>query len=137
VNLGIFTNYAGSSNFYIADSYFKGRDDPKHLFGWNGNFWAQFNGVEGQVFPPILASYTAVRLYGPGHVVAYNYVTDFHDGIDMELMGIRRLACHRWTSLPVERVLGQTSGGDRFHNNYRRTFTTMPSRSMAACTMSA
>src|SRR5215471_15396451 len=60
VNLGIFTNYAGSSNFYIADNYFKGRDDPKHLFGWSGNFWAQFNGVEGQVFPPILASYTAV-----------------------------------------------------------------------------
>ena len=87
VNLGIFTNYAGSSNFYIADNYFKGRDDSKHLIGWNGNFWAQFNGVEGQVFPPILASYTAVRLYGPGHVVAYNYVADFHDGIDIETYG--------------------------------------------------
>jgi len=87
VNLGIFTNYAGSNNFYIADNYFIGRDDSKHLFGWNGNFWAQFNGVEGQVFPPILASYTAVRLYGPGHVVAYNYVADFHDGIDIETYG--------------------------------------------------
>src|SRR2546427_10407066 len=41
VNLGIFTNYAGSSNFYIADNYFKGRDDAKNLLGWNGNFWAQ------------------------------------------------------------------------------------------------
>ncbi len=87
VNLGIFTNYSGSSNFYIADNYFIGRDDPNHLLGWNGAFWAQFNGVEGQKFPPILASYTAVRLYGPGHVVAYNYVANFHDGIDIETYG--------------------------------------------------
>ena len=38
-------------------------------------------------FPPLLASYTAVRLYGPGHVVAYNYVANFHDGIDIETYG--------------------------------------------------
>jgi len=87
INLGVFTNYSGSSDFYIADNYFVGRDDPNHLLGWTGNFWAQFNGVEGQKFPPILASYTAVRLYGPGHVVAYNYVANFHDGIDIETYG--------------------------------------------------
>lgn len=87
VNVGIFTNYSGSSNFYIADNYFHGRDDPKHLLGWNGPFWAGFNGVDGQKFPPVMASYTAVRLYGPGHVVAYNYVADFHDGIDIETYG--------------------------------------------------
>jgi hypothetical protein len=87
INLGIFTNYAGSSNFYIADNYFFGRDDSRHLLGWIGAFWAQFDGVEGQKFPPVLASYTAVRLYGPGHVVAYNYVADFHDGIDVETYG--------------------------------------------------
>ena len=87
VNLGVFTNYSGSSDFYIADNYFIGRDDPNHLIGWIGNFWAQFDGVDGQKFPPILASYTAVRLYGPGHVVAYNYVANFHDGIDIETYG--------------------------------------------------
>ena len=87
VAFGIFTNYSGSSGFYIADNYFYGRDDPKHLIGWNGPFWAQFDGKEGQKFPPVLASYTAVRLYGPGHVVAYNYVADFHDGIDIETYG--------------------------------------------------
>src|SRR6185295_13150743 len=87
VNLGIFTNYAGSIDFYIADNYFFGRDDANHLFGWVGDFWAKFDGVEGQKFPPILASYTAVRLYGPGHVVAYNYVANFHDGIDVETYG--------------------------------------------------
>jgi hypothetical protein len=31
VNLGVFTNYSGSSDFYIADNYFIGRDDPNHL----------------------------------------------------------------------------------------------------------
>jgi hypothetical protein len=87
VNLGIFTNYSGSSNFYLADNYFIGRDDPNHLLGWIGTFWSQFNGVDGQKFPPILASYTAVRLYGGGHVVAYNYVANFHDGIDIETYG--------------------------------------------------
>jgi hypothetical protein len=57
------------------------------LLGWIGNFWARFDGVEGQKFPPLLVSYTAVRLYGPGHVVAYNYVANFHDGIDIETYG--------------------------------------------------
>ena len=51
------------------------------------NFWAQFNGVEGQKFPPVMASYVAVKVYGPGHVIAYNYVANFHDGIDIETYG--------------------------------------------------
>src|SRR5437868_458248 len=70
VGMGIFSNYSGSSDFYIADNWFIGRDDPNHLIGWSGPFWAQFDGVDNQKFPPIMASYTAVRLYGPGHVVA-------------------------------------------------------------------
>ena len=84
---GVFTNYSGSSNFYIADNYFIGRDDPDHVIGWSGNFWAPFNGVDGQKFPPVMASYVAVKVYGPGHVVAYNYVANFHDGIDVETYG--------------------------------------------------
>jgi hypothetical protein len=87
VGFGIFTNYSGSSDFYVADNYFLGRDDPAHLLGWIGDFWTKFDGVEGQKFPPTLASYTAVRLYGPGHVVAYNYVANFHDGVDIETYG--------------------------------------------------
>jgi hypothetical protein len=87
VGAGIFTNYAGSSNFYIADNTFAGRNDPNHLIGWAGDMWTKFNGVEGQVFPPKMASYVAVKLYGPGHVVAYNYIADFHDGINIETYG--------------------------------------------------
>lgn len=90
VGIGIFSNYSGSSNFYIADNYFIGRHDPAHLIGWSpnlGNMWARFNGVEGQKFPPKMDSYVAVKVYGPGHVMAYNYVANFHDGIDVETYG--------------------------------------------------
>jgi hypothetical protein len=87
VGAGVFTNFAGSSNFYIADNTFIGRNDPNHLIGWNGEYWTKFNGVDGQIFPPKMASYVAVKLYGPGHVVAYNYIADFHDGINVETYG--------------------------------------------------
>ena len=36
----------------------------------------------------MMKSYTGIRLYGPGHVVAHNYVADFHDGIDTEMYGM-------------------------------------------------
>jgi hypothetical protein len=88
VGAGVFTNYSGSSNFYIADNWFYGRNDPNHLIGWAGpQIWSKFNGVNGQIFPPKMASYVAVKLYGPGHVVAYNYIADFHDGINIETYG--------------------------------------------------
>jgi len=87
VGAGVFTNYAGSSRFYIADNTFIGRNDPQHLIGWAGEMWAKFHGVDGQIFPPKMASYVAVKLYGPGHVVAHNYIADFHDGINVETYG--------------------------------------------------
>lgn len=87
VGLGIFTNWSGSSDFTILDNVFLGRLDPNHVMGWNGAFWQQFGGVDGQTFPPVMTSYTAVRIYGPGHVVAYNHIQDFHDGIDVETYG--------------------------------------------------
>jgi hypothetical protein len=87
IGMGVYTNFSGSKDFYIADNYFIGRNDPKHMIGWAGNFWSQFAGVEGQVFPPKMASYIAVKVYGSGHVMAYNYVANFHDGIDTETYG--------------------------------------------------
>lgn len=88
INQGINDSYSGSKDFYIADNTFIGRNDPNHLQGWNGDeFWNRFNGVEGQEFPVKLKSYTAVRVYGQGHVVAFNYVANFHDGIDVETYG--------------------------------------------------
>ena len=87
INLGIFTNFAGSSNFYIADNSFIGRDNPDRLEGWVGEPWKSLAAANGAKFPPTLDSYTAVRVYGSGHVIAYNYVANFHDGIDVETYG--------------------------------------------------
>jgi len=87
IGMAVYSNYSGSRDFYIADNYIIGRNDPNHMIGWSGNFWAQFDGVEGQVFPPKMKSYIAVKVYGPGHVMAYNYVANFHDGIDTETYG--------------------------------------------------
>jgi hypothetical protein len=87
VGAGVFTNWSGSSGFYIADSVFMGRNDPNHVIGWAGDMWTKFRDVEGQIFPPAMASYVAVKLYGPGHIVAHNYIADFHDGINVETYG--------------------------------------------------
>ena len=87
VGAGVFTNYSGSRGFYIADSHFVGRNDPDHLIGWRGELWAQFEGVDNQIFPPPMRSYVAVKLYGPGHIVAHNYIANFHDGINIETYG--------------------------------------------------
>jgi hypothetical protein len=87
VGAGVWTNFSGSSNFYIADNVFIGRDDPDRLIGWSNAIWQPFNGVDGQTFPPAMPSYVAVKVYGPGHVVAYNHIAHFHDGIDVETYG--------------------------------------------------
>ena len=115
VGAGVFTNYSGSSNFYIADNWFIGRNDPNHVIGWAApQFWSRFAGVEGQKFPPVMASYVAVKVYGPGHVIAYNYVANFHDGIDIETYGNPDgSAAVDGPKYPTEGVLGQAAGGDR------------------------
>ena len=88
VGAGVFTNYSGSSNFYIADNTLhrpqrsRSRDRlGRRLLG------SRSTASTGQKFPPVMASYVAVKVYGPGHVVAYNYVANFHDGIDIETYG--------------------------------------------------
>lgn len=59
VGTGVWTNCSGSSNSYIADNVFIGRDDPDYVIGWSGSMWEPFNGVDGQKFPPAMASYVA------------------------------------------------------------------------------
>src|SRR4029434_730745 len=57
VGAGVFSNYSGSSGFYIADNTFIGRNDAKHLIGWAGDMWTKFRWVEGQIFAPATAVY--------------------------------------------------------------------------------
>ena len=127
VGSGIFTNYSGSSNFYVADNYFIGRDDPDHVIGWSGAFWAPFNGKDGQKFPPVMASYLAIKLYGPGHVIAYNYVANFHDGIDVETYGNPDgSAAVGGAKYPPREYFDRRPVSIDFYNNYMTNFHDNP-----------
>ncbi len=75
-------DWSGSKNFYIADNILTGRHDPNKMMGWIGAPWDRFPG-----FPELLVSEYAIKVYGQGHVVAYNRVVNWHDGIDVATYG--------------------------------------------------
>jgi hypothetical protein len=76
-------DWSGSKNFYIADNVFIGRHDPNKLQSWwTPAVWAKFPG-----YPAPITSEYAIKIYGQGHVVAYNYVANWHDGIDIATYG--------------------------------------------------
>ncbi len=75
-------DWSGSKNFYIADNTLIGRHDPGKMMGWIGAPWNQFPG-----FPELLTSEYAIKVYGQGHVVAYNYIANWHDGVDVATYG--------------------------------------------------
>ena len=76
-------DWSGSKDFYIADNVLIGRHDPEKMMSWTGSVWSAFPG-----FPEPLTSEYAVKIYGQGHVVAYNYVANWHDGIDIATYGV-------------------------------------------------
>jgi hypothetical protein len=127
IGAGVFTNYAGSSNFYIADNYFIGRHDPDHVIGWSGEFWRKFDGKDGQKFPPVMGSYIAVKVYGPGHVIAYNYVANFHDGIDTETYGNPDgSAAVNGPKYPTREYFDKRTVSIDYYNNYMTNFHDNP-----------
>jgi hypothetical protein len=75
-------DWSGSKNFYIADNIMIGRHDPNKMMSWTGAIWSKFPD-----YPELLSSEYAVKVYGQGHVVAYNYVAHWHDGIDIATYG--------------------------------------------------
>jgi hypothetical protein len=80
---GVQDEWAGSKDFYIADNVFVGRHDPSKLVGWwPADMWKNVPGG-----PARLLSDYAVKIYGQGHVVAYNRVANVHDGIDVATYG--------------------------------------------------
>jgi hypothetical protein len=89
VGIGITSDWSGSKDFYIADNVFVGRQIPDHLMGWIGRTWQSFPD-----FPVELRSNVALKVYGSGHVVAYNDISHFHDGVDHATYGteIARMA---------------------------------------------
>jgi hypothetical protein len=83
IGFGVWTEYAGSSDFYIADNLFLGRDDRFRLIGWTGPLWAS----AGPFGSHLLTSYYAIKVYGPGHVIAHNAIAYFHDAIGISTYG--------------------------------------------------
>jgi hypothetical protein len=71
VQYGILAQDARSENFYIADNVFIGRNPSD-----------RFNPKSGGAYGRTDAGY-AVNLAGKGHVVGYNYVANFWDGINV------------------------------------------------------
>ena len=83
IGFGVWTEYAGSSDFYIADNLFLGRDDRFRLIGWTGPLWASV----GPYGSHQVTSYYAIKVYGPGHVIARNAIAYFHDAIGVSTYG--------------------------------------------------
>jgi hypothetical protein len=83
IGRGVEDDWSGSKNFYIADNVFIGRHNPDKLQSWfTPAVWAKFPG-----YPAPITSEYAVKIYGQGHVVAYNYAANWHDGIDIATYG--------------------------------------------------
>lgn len=83
IGRGVEDDWSGSKDFYIADNVFIGRHNPNKLQSWfTPAVWAKFPG-----YPALITSEYAVKVYGQGHVVAYNYVANWHDGIDIATYG--------------------------------------------------
>ena len=85
LGVAIHSDWSGSRNFYIADNEMIGRRPPA-LMGWyNIPPW---NTVPDFETKRVLDSYYAVSIYGSGHVLAYNHVSGFHDGLDHATYGM-------------------------------------------------
>ena len=86
VGRGVQADWSGSKNFYIADNVFIGRHDPDRMLGWTEQVWSKFPGFPEKISGPGGSEY-AVKVYGQGHVVAYNHLERWHDGIDVATYG--------------------------------------------------
>jgi hypothetical protein len=82
VGRAVYTDWSGSTNYYIADNVMIGRFNPNYLMGFTGRTWQNL-----PEFNPKLVSEYAVKVYGSGHVVAYNAISNFHDGVDVATYG--------------------------------------------------
>jgi hypothetical protein len=82
IGRGFYSDWSGSKDFYIADNTFVGKFRPDILVGFTGRTWQNL-----PEFGAKLVSEYAVKIYGQGHVVAFNNIKQFHDGIDIATYG--------------------------------------------------
>jgi hypothetical protein len=83
VGRGVYTDWSGSKDYYIADNTFAGKMNGDVLMGFTGRTWQPYL----EKYPPVLLSEYAVKVYGSGHVVAHNRISRFHDGVDIATYG--------------------------------------------------
>src|SRR5205085_11751227 len=76
VGRAIYSDWSGSKDYYIADNVMIGKFRSDILMGFTGRTWQNL-----PEFATKLVSEYAVKVYGQGHVVAYNSIMQFHDGI--------------------------------------------------------
>lgn len=85
VGRGVQADWSAAKDFDITDNVFIGRHEPFKMQGW-GKEWARYSGG-----PALIAGRTgsdyAVKVYGQGHVIARNFVANWHDGIDLATYG--------------------------------------------------
>ena len=83
IGVGVWNESELSSDFYIADNLFLGREDRMRVIGWN-----QAGSRAAGIYPSHqLRSFFAVKVYGPGHVIAHNAIAYFHDAICVTTYG--------------------------------------------------
>jgi hypothetical protein len=83
IRRGVQSEWAKSQDIYIADNVFLGRHLPERMTSLFGpDIWSKWGD-----FPQAPRSEYAVKVYGQGHVVTRNYVSNFHDGIDIATYG--------------------------------------------------
>ena len=83
IGVGVWTENADSRDFMINDNLFLGREDQMRLIGWN-----QLGSRAAGIYPShLLRSFFAVKVYGPGHVIAHNAIAYFHDAICISTYG--------------------------------------------------
>jgi hypothetical protein len=82
VGRAIYSDWSGSKDYYIADNVLIGKFRADMLVGFTGRTWQNL-----PEFGAKMMSEYGIKIYGQGHVVAFNYVTRFHDGIDIATYG--------------------------------------------------
>ncbi|MEP7245192.1 MAG: hypothetical protein ABI885_16150 [Gammaproteobacteria bacterium] len=85
VGTAVHSDWSGSSGFYIADNDMLGRESLDYVFTRYGiKPWVDRPDFESR---GKMKSFYAVSVYGQGHVMAYNRVLGFHDGLDHATYG--------------------------------------------------
>lgn len=86
IGTAVHSDWSGSSHFYIADNEMLGRENLDYVFTWYAiHPWRDHPEFAKRAR---LKSFYAVAVYGSGHVIAYNRVRGFHDGIDHATYGM-------------------------------------------------